>query len=680
MEPIHYLDFDLKITKTDAGYRAEVLHSPGGEGRVDFSLPFEPMALENLLLRMTRLRRKVRRVDSPELAAARQLGGGLYQAVFQGTVRDCLRSSLDKAEEHPQTGLRIRLRLQDAPELVNLPWEFLYDPDGGRFLTQSVQTPVVRYLEFSERIKPLKVDLPMHILGMVSSPSGYEALDVEDEKARLSKALRPLIDQGVVQIRWLETATLDELRQALRSGTYHVFHFIGHGGLDLETEQGVLLLTDESGRGVKVGAERLGVLLHDHRSMRLAVLNACEGARATVDDPFASLAANLVRQGIPAVVAMQFEISDKAARVFAQEFYAALAHGYAVDAGLGEARKAIYCLPEDVEWGTPVLYLRAPDGVLFDVAAALVKAPEVAEPIAVKPAQEQPKTPVAKPAAQPQPETRKPASAAARVKRPDPLAEYATFIQIPERNFWIGKYPVTNELYRRFLKAPDFAEYKLWVGFPKIGELPGCHQLGDWGKDGWMWLQMELGKKKVVYPREWGNGEFGIKRKNAPVTSLTWYEANAYCKWLHKHWAGLIEGWQNPNLQPALVRLPTDVEWVFAAGGDQPEGRYPWDALGNATSDMQEIARRANVMESHIGCTTAVGQYPQGASQPYGVFDMAGNIWEWQANCSDDSHRYLSLRGGSWKTSYEYARVRILGRSFPYQWGENGFRVIAIPG
>lgn len=80
MEPIHYLDFDLKISKTDVDYRAEVLHSPGGEGRVEFHLPFEPMALESLLLRMTRLRCKVRRVDSPELAAVRQLGGGLYPA------------------------------------------------------------------------------------------------------------------------------------------------------------------------------------------------------------------------------------------------------------------------------------------------------------------------------------------------------------------------------------------------------------------------------------------------------------------------------------------------------------------------------------------------------------------------------------------------------------------------
>ena len=52
MAHINYLDFDLKISAVGQQYRAEVLHSPGGEGRVDFSLPFEPKDLEILLLRM----------------------------------------------------------------------------------------------------------------------------------------------------------------------------------------------------------------------------------------------------------------------------------------------------------------------------------------------------------------------------------------------------------------------------------------------------------------------------------------------------------------------------------------------------------------------------------------------------------------------------------------------------
>lgn len=63
---------------------------------------------------------------------------------------------------------------------------------------------------------------------------------------------------------------------------------------------------------------------------------------------------------------MQFPITDEAARTLAREFYAALAEGNAVDAALGEARRAIYVQGNEREWGTPVLYLRAPDGRIFD--------------------------------------------------------------------------------------------------------------------------------------------------------------------------------------------------------------------------------------------------------------------------------------------------------------------------
>jgi hypothetical protein len=113
----------------------------------------------------------------------------------------------------------------------------------------------------------------------------------------------------------------------------------------------------------------LGTLLHDEDTLRLAVLNACEGARAARTDPFAGTAQCLIQQGIPAVIAMQFEISDEAAITLTREFFGALADDYPVDAALAEARKALFTEGSGVEWGTPVLYMRAPDGRIFDVAA-----------------------------------------------------------------------------------------------------------------------------------------------------------------------------------------------------------------------------------------------------------------------------------------------------------------------
>jgi len=200
---------------------------------------------------------------------------------------------------------------------------------------------------------------------MIASPSDYPGLDVEKEWARLSEALDILARRGLVTLERLEDARLSVLQRKLRGGEYHVLHFVGHGGFDRESQDGVIILRDETGKGRPVAAQHLGTILHDHRSLRLVVLNACEGSRASRTDPFAGTAQTLVQQGIPAVIAMQFEIT--ADITFAEEFYAATADGYPVDAALAEARKAIFGTSNDIEWGTPVLYLRAPDGQLFVV-------------------------------------------------------------------------------------------------------------------------------------------------------------------------------------------------------------------------------------------------------------------------------------------------------------------------
>ena len=72
-----------------------------------------------------------------------------------------------------------------------------------------------------------------------------------------------------------------------------------------------------------------------------------------------------MRQGIPAVIAMQFEISDPAALAFSQSFYQAIADGLPVDVAMVEARRGMFAEDNEVAWPTPVLYLRSPDGRVF---------------------------------------------------------------------------------------------------------------------------------------------------------------------------------------------------------------------------------------------------------------------------------------------------------------------------
>jgi hypothetical protein len=367
----NYLDFDLGIESLgDGRYRARVIDSPSGQARGEFSVPFSAMELENFLLRIGRPRANVRRLESPETEAARTFGTKMFDAVFAGEVGMQWRRSVDAAERD-ERGLRLRLRLADAPELRELPWEYLYSSAADRFIALSTWTPVVRHVSLDRAAEILNVTPPLKMLAMVSSPTDAPGLDVDAEWERLSESLADVVAAGLIEVTSLENATLRSLQRAIRDDQFHVFHFIGHGGFDESSQDGVLLLEDERGRAREVTGRELGTILTDQRSMRLAVLNACEGARTSVSDPFAGAAHSLILCGIPAVVAMQFEITDAAAIVFAHEFYAAVADGLAVDAAITEARRAIFGDAGGVEWGTPVLHLRTDDGRLFSIDPSL---------------------------------------------------------------------------------------------------------------------------------------------------------------------------------------------------------------------------------------------------------------------------------------------------------------------
>ena len=366
---MEYRNFDLLIERHAPAFRACVLSPPEGEASADFTFPFSSLELENFVLRMGQSRRGVRRIESPQMQAAKAFGIRLYEAVFSGQVRDLYQGALRSAEREGY-GLRLLLRLSDVPELVNVPWEYLYEPSLARFLALSVDTPVVRYMDIPRQILPLNVQPPLRVLTMISSPREFPQLDVEAEWKILNDALSDLIQRGQVSLTRLEQPTLIALQRQLRKEEYHVFHYIGHGTYSDYKEDGLLLLEDEQGAGAPVSGHYLGTLLHDEKSLRLVVLNACEGARTSTSDPYAGTAQQLVWQGIPAVIAMQFEVGEQTAETLSREFYRSLADNYPVDAALAEARKAIYTQGQDIEWGIPVLYMRSPDGQLFDVEPA----------------------------------------------------------------------------------------------------------------------------------------------------------------------------------------------------------------------------------------------------------------------------------------------------------------------
>lgn len=364
-----YLNFDIRLERSAAEYKVYVRTDDGASISGSFTLPFQPFELDNFLLRMGAARRTVR--GGPREALTEQFGSRLYQALFKGPIGNVFSTTLARTEA-AQMGLRLRFRLNDAAELADVPWEFLFDPSLRRFLAQSDFTPIVRYLELPQPPRALEIHPPVKILAMVASPSGsgYPPLDAKRELDRLADALAHL-PAGQVTIDRLPAGTRSALQRQLRRDDYHVFHFIGHGGFDTAAGDGILILEDEDGKESPATARELAAILQNERmSLRLVVLNACEGARPSRTDPFAGTAQTLVTQGVPAVIAMQFEISDQASIAFAHEFYGALADGFPADRAMAQARLALSAPKFGAEWGTPVLYLRTTDGTIFDVSTA----------------------------------------------------------------------------------------------------------------------------------------------------------------------------------------------------------------------------------------------------------------------------------------------------------------------
>ncbi len=173
-----------------------------------------------------------------------------------------------------------------------------------------------------------------------------------------------------------------------------------------------------------------------------------------------------------------------------------------------------------------------------------------------------------------------------------------------EHDYWIDKYPVTNEKYRAFIEAGGYGNQAYW------------------SSKGWQWKT----ENNITGPDYWNDGKWN--QPDYPVVGVSYYEAEAYAMWARK-------------------RLPTEQEREKAARGE--DGReYPWGEEFDKT--------RCNSVESGIGHTTPVTQYPKGVS-PYGCYDMAGNVWEWCADWYDEKAGLRMFRGGAWIDEPDDLRV-----------------------
>ena len=350
-------------------YVVRVLRSVGGGEPVEMiTLDVDELVSQRPHVEASILSSSVstRRIMSDTEAAVQGVGVRLFDATFTGDIRTAYRTSAAVAAERGK-GVQIALRL-DAPGLAALPWEALFDSETQAYLC--LKEPLVRHVPAPFSPPALTVTPPLKVLGMISSPAGLPALDVEAERGRLEEALRPHLDSGRVELHWLDDVSWTGVHDKLLEEEWHVLHFIGHGGYDTETDEGVLAFIGRNGRADYIPASRLADLLDEAEpTPRLVVLNSCQSGASGTLDLFSGTAAALAHSGIHAVAAMQYSISDDAAIAFARGFYKALAHGRGIDEAVRSGRIGILGLSRGtLEWITPVLYLRGEDTHLFDIA------------------------------------------------------------------------------------------------------------------------------------------------------------------------------------------------------------------------------------------------------------------------------------------------------------------------
>ena len=401
---MRFEDFVLQFdTSSRGGFRARVLKSPFGEGTVGFSLPpgvggaaLDPSGISRSV--SSDISRDLVAPSAPVLSAQPplEIGKELYRSIFQGQVRTLLDKSLGQLEVSPNLGLRLKIKLDPSDEetgaLADLPWELLCDGETEDFLALSRRTSVVRYLDVPRPSQPIPFTPPLRILAVGASPRGMQPLDLDEETRRLEELDR---SSPSVEVRFLPHASAGTVREALSEDTYNVLHFMGHGTFDRASGEGMLAFEGEDGSADLVSGKAFATKLRDLRSLGVVVLNACNTARAGHQggtSPFRGVATALVLGGVPAVVAMQRPISDRAAIGFSTAFYRHLAKGDSIDVALTEGRQAIHSAkPESFEWATPVLFLRMPEGNVF-VARAVV--PEPAKPVVEAPVAAPPSLPV----------------------------------------------------------------------------------------------------------------------------------------------------------------------------------------------------------------------------------------------------------------------------------------------
>jgi len=549
-------------------------------------------------------------VKSPLNASYKDLlavGQALYSCLFEGQMVDSFKDCCGKyCADSESLGLRLVLDFMVDPSqpnlLINLPWELLHD--GQDWLLSNPKLSIARRFnvqpqEDEDKVKK-GIKPPMRVLFAYAEPPDKPSVNVKDSFDAASETIESAIE--LVKLEVLPHVTAEELKSQVKQGA-DIIHLLGHGDMAI---QGLFYLEEgETATSDMLTAREFRDWIKESAiKPRLVVLTACHSGNPSAHG-ILGLVTRLLDAGVEAVVSMQTALYTDEARDFTQAFYQALVTSFSVDDAVRAGRKALHKYQSQTDFGKIIhsgsenAEEKQPLGRLRPIDfTTVVDGKRCSNPLYL-PAWSVPTLFLQ-------------GEGWLGLELPDSPFKWPVdgkaMIYVEEGRFYVDKYPVTREEYRKFAQATNRP-------IPNWGEVDESLLEGLFGR----YFEITDATRKSWEP-------------NLPATNVALEDARAYAAWAGKH-------------------LPTPDEWEEAAlsGCSDKKTPYPW---GNNLTE-----RVCNTREGGFHQLWPVifsGEFD--SCSKAGVCDVVGNASEW----TQDEDGQVHICGGSFKNWGEKCTVQTL--------------------
>ena len=334
-------------------------------------------------LRLDRINQPVQDclTDSSRLMgeSTKRVGEALFECLFDNQLREDFWQTYQEIVIKKQEQLQVVLEINETamPELIAYPWELMRFPQryqrGEIQLATDPNLSLVRCrYNVTVEDKPaiqVAANESLRIALVVAIPTADSQLSQVDYQEVQGYLTRLANQQDKIQVLpVINPATSRKVAEQLRQNQPDIFHFIGHGQLIAENgkEVGQVALVRDSGEPDWKTADFFSRLFTQHRP-KIVILQACETGKQSETDGFSSVASRLMLQGIPVVIAMQYQVSNQTVSGFVKDFYGEIVKGKSVDFAVQQARFniALDKGDEQLDFAIPVIYMNAADGCLW---------------------------------------------------------------------------------------------------------------------------------------------------------------------------------------------------------------------------------------------------------------------------------------------------------------------------